>query len=193
MVFEDWTTKDGTQNFFYKNAVKTDHDGNVFVVGATINNGGNYDILTAKYGPKGEHLWTAQYAGAGGGQDIGTSLYIDNSGNVYITGTAATSAFNYDIVLIKYQSDGTQAWAQTYNSSGFNYDTGSDITMDGAGYIYVTGGSYNSSLTYDIVTLKYNSSGTLVWSLITDIYNFNDLGVRILPGDDSLVYVVVLD
>jgi len=48
-VFTDWTSTSGTQYFYYKNKVKTDAGGNVYIAGATLNSSNNYDILVAKY------------------------------------------------------------------------------------------------------------------------------------------------
>jgi hypothetical protein len=84
-VFEEWGTTEGTQNFFYRNVVKTDASGNVYIAGATVNDTGNYDILVAKYNRRGGLEWLQQYDG-GFGDDIATALVVDRNGNVYITG-----------------------------------------------------------------------------------------------------------
>ena len=48
-VFPEWASTTGSQNFFFKNVVKTDASNNVYIAGATKNGAGNYDILVAKY------------------------------------------------------------------------------------------------------------------------------------------------
>jgi hypothetical protein len=57
-VFKEWESTDGTQNFFKRNATKTDANGNVYVVGSTKNGLGNYDILLAKYNSSGVKQWS---------------------------------------------------------------------------------------------------------------------------------------
>src|ERR1700749_196748 len=84
--FEDWSTTAGSQNFFYRNVTKTDSSGNVYTAGATLNSSGNYDMLLTKVASNGTLLWTKQYDGAAHSQDVATSVFIDGSGNVYITG-----------------------------------------------------------------------------------------------------------
>lgn len=179
-VFQDWSTTVGTQNFFQKSVTKTDASGNVYVAGATKNASGNYDMLLAKYNSSGVQQWIAQYNGAANYHDAATGLYIDGSGNVYITGFAVndTATLTSDIITIKYNSSGTQQWAATYNGSGSSYDSGADIVVDGSGNVYITGSAYNTVPNTDAVTIKYNSSGTQQWIVV---YNgtSNDAGVKI--------------
>jgi len=64
-----------------------------------MNGSNNYDILVAKYNSSGVLQWIQQYNGAGNGDDMALGLYIDASGNVYITGTV-TTATNVDAILL---------------------------------------------------------------------------------------------
>jgi len=188
MVFQDWTSTTGSQSFFYKNVVKTDASGNVYIAGATINQDGNYDILVAKYNASGATTWIRQYDGTGNANDAAGGLYIDGSGNVYVTGFTTTST-DVDMVTIKYNSSGTQQWLTTYNGTGSLYDAGADLVVDGSGNVYVTGSSFNSTPNTDIVTLKYNSSGTQQWvTRYNHTANLNDAGVKI-TFKSSTVYV----
>lgn len=67
----------------------------------------------------------------------------------------------------------TPKWSATYNSGSGARDKGYAICKDASGNVYVTGEA-NASIppsTYKdskIVTRKYNSSGTLQWSVTTD-------------------------
>ena len=142
-VFPDWSSTTGSQNFFYKNVTKTDASNNVYIAGATMNGYGNYDMLLVKYNSSGTAQWTKQYDGGGNGPDVATGLYIDGSGNVYITGFTTTTT-NVDMITIKYNSSGTQQWISQYNGSGNGYDGGADISGNANG-IFVTGSTYNSS------------------------------------------------
>jgi hypothetical protein len=149
------------------------------VAGATVNGSGNYDILVAKYNSSGVQQWIQQYNGAGNNQDMATSLYIDASSNVYITGVV-TTATNIDMVTIKYNSSGTQQWLSTYNGAGSTYDCGADLITDASGNVYVCGSAYNAAGNLDYVTIKYNSSGTQQWAtLYAHTSNLNDAPVKI--------------
>ncbi|HWA05517.1 MAG TPA: T9SS type A sorting domain-containing protein [Ignavibacteria bacterium] len=58
-------------------------------------------------------------------------------------------------------------WEREYNGSGNNIDKVISIKSDplSAGNIYVCGFVTNSGTGMDIVTIKYNSSGTVLWSV----------------------------
>lgn len=163
LSFADTT---GSQNFFYKSVTKTDGSGNIYVAGATVNGSGNRDLLLAKYNAAGNLQWIEQYDGAAHAEDFATALYIDGSGNVFVTGAVTTNTTTSlpDLATIKYNSSGVQQWLSTFDGSGSSYDAGADITLDGSGNVYVTGGAYNATPNSDIVTLKYNSSGAQQWA-----------------------------
>ena len=185
-VFQDWATTSGTQNFFYKNIVKTDANGYVYIAGATVNDSNNYDILVAKYSPRGTLQWMQQYDGAGHGDDMAVGLYIDGNGYVYITGTITTLT-NVDAVTIKYNSSGIQQWLTTYDGTGGTFDSGSDIITDGSGNVYITGSSYNANANTDVITVKYNSTGTQQWVCRYDFTsNLNDAGVKLNWNNGNL-------
>lgn len=182
-VFEDWVTNSGTQNFFYKNVSKQDGSGNIYVLGATLNGAGNYDILLAKYNNTNTMLWSVTYAGAAGMDDIGADLMVDASGNVFVTGTAIQSVSDsYDLVLIKYNSSGTQQWVSFYNNTfgtPVAYDAGTSLTQDNSGNIYVAGGSFGNGTGADYVTVKFNSLGMQQWAYRYNYNGNNDLATKI--------------
>ncbi|MDD5572141.1 MAG: SBBP repeat-containing protein, partial [Bacteroidales bacterium] len=189
-VFNDWMSTEGSQNFFYRNETKTDGSNNVYVVGTTVNGSGNNDLLVAKYNSSGVLQWSQQYNGNFNGEDFGTGIYVDGSGNVYITGTTQISSTNTDIITIKYNSSGTQQWLQTYDAAGNTYDSGGDIYVDGSGNVYVTGSGYNTSGNTDVITIKYNSSGTQQWASVLDSnYHMNEAGGKVTVSASN--YVVV--
>jgi hypothetical protein len=120
--------------------------------------------------------------GVGGtGFDQSNSIFIDNLGNIYVTGIfydnvifgniTLTSAGISDIFIAKYNSLGVIQWAK--RAGGTNFDYGQAITVDINGNVYVTGyfsGSCTFSSTtlnavglYDIFLAKYDQSGILQW------------------------------
>lgn len=187
-IFEDWTTSAGNQSFYQKSVTKTDASA-IYIAGATLNSTGDYDLLVAKYSKTGVLSWINQYAGSGGGNDFASALWIDASGNVYVTGSVLNAAADSNNVLtIKYNSSGTQQWVSTYNG-GTGTDVGSDIVVDGSGNVYVTGTSNQGSTNkFDAVTIKYNSSGSQQWVSLYDYNNLNDAGYKItLDGTKVIV------
>ena len=188
-VFEEWATSEGTQNFFVKAAVKADRSGNVWVAGATVNASGNYDLLVASYNPEGHLVWIDQYDGAGNGDDAAAALYVDGSGNVFVTGTTFTStADTADVITIGYDNTGTRLWTDVYTGASGLADMGTAITSY-SGKIFVGGISTDATDGIDYLALRYQADGTLDWSNTFDYDGSSDVctGISIASGDGVLV------
>ena len=81
-------------------------------------------------------------------------------------------------------------WAKTYNSAGMQDDNFVDMKIDGHGNTYITGYTIVSSSNYDIVTMKYSSSGNLEWVKTYDgmLHDFDSpVGIEI----DKAGYIYV--
>ncbi len=136
-------------------AIVVDTSGNIYVTGRSF--GSSDDYATIKYLPIGDTAWVRRYDG--GSTDIANAITVDLSGNVYVTGVATANYYT-----IKYSSSGTQQWFASYNGSGSNPDEASAIAVDSIGDVFVTGASTGSSGTFDYATIKYNPSGTSLWT-----------------------------
>lgn len=119
---------------------------------------------------------------AGGtGADMGQDIAIDNSGNIYITGSYTgttqfgainkTSVGSTDIFIAKYNSSGVVQWVKS--AGGVNGEAATSIAVDASGNVYVTG-SHGGDATFesttistyggtDIFVVKYNTSGDFQW------------------------------
>jgi len=187
-VFEDWATYKGTQNMFFKNFTTTDLNRNVFVAGATLNASGDYDILLTKYDTEGVEQWTQQYAGAGNGDDVATSLCFDNNGNIYLTGTVFESTSQVEnCITIKYNQNGVQQWVRTFNGNASGIDFGTSIKADIQNNVYVSGASTQTNNLLDFLVIKYDQNGTLQWSNTYNHISLNDVSNRINLFDDIVV------
>src|SRR4030095_1463630 len=92
--------------------IKCDAQGNVIVAGTSEGIGNNPDFTVIKYSSSGVQQWIHRYDGRGpgyGGDNI-KGLAVNNSGNIYITGTSITSSFSNDIVTAKYSTAGELLW-----------------------------------------------------------------------------------
>jgi len=139
-----------------------DDTGNVYLTGRSIGNGGREDYATIKYNSSGIQQWVMRYNGPGDSFDYANSIAVDNSGNVYVTGTSFGTSDDY--ATIKYNSSGIQQWVIRYNGPTSTSDESAwAIALDGSGNIYVTGQSEGVGTNYDYVTIKYNSSGIQQW------------------------------
>ncbi len=139
-------------------AITTDAANNIFVTGSSRNADtlGSEDFLTMKIDPTAFILWEKRYNGNGNGFDYGTSIAVDNMGNVFVGGTTDKHDFHQQYALLKYGSMGDLFWLEEYskieNSEDFIYTT----LTDNGGSIYVTGISFDSTSDYDIATIKYS-------------------------------------
>jgi uncharacterized delta-60 repeat protein len=148
------------------NSIALDNNGNVYVAGYRHNSGSSYDYLTVKYNSSGVTQWAAVYNGPGNGSDIAVSVQLDNTGNVYVTGTSyGGSGSNLDYATLKYNSNGALLWIARYNGPGSYLDQAEKISVDAGGNVLVTGRSFNVlNSNEDYLTVKYNSAGALQWT-----------------------------
>ncbi len=193
----------GSGNEHISSSVK-DANGNLYVTGYFIDTvdfdpGTGYDSLysttaayidayVARYDGSGTLVWVKSFGGTL--TDAGDDITLDNSGNVYVTGSFTgtvdfnpgpgvlnlTSAGTEDIFVSKFDINGNFIWA--FAIGGSTYENASAIACDNSGDIYL-GGSFQISMDVDpgagIVSLssagntdgfyaKYTSSGNLVWA-----------------------------
>jgi len=87
---------------------------------------------------------------------------LDDSGNVYVTGSSFAPNGLPDFATVKYSSSGEMLWVRTYNGPGDSWDSAYDLALDASGNVYVTGVSYGPDF-FDYLTIKYSPSGTEEW------------------------------
>lgn len=183
-IFEDYTTikydADGSLKWIARyngpagdydkaNSIDVDTTGNVYVTG--VSDGGSsgsgsphFDYATIKYNNSGIVQWIRRHNGTDNALDEAKSVKVDLVGNVVVTGRSKNSSSSDDYFTIKYTSSGDTVWYSKYNGTGNNTDIANQVAVDHIGNTFVTGKSYGGSANdYDIVTIKYNSSGDSVW------------------------------
>ena len=165
------------------NAIALDPAGNVYVTGVA-----NSDLVVIKYNNAGVQQWVQSYNNVADDLDEGIACYADASG-IYIAGRTDTDSSpntNYDIIVTKLSSTGTQLWAQTYNGTANSNDRPEAMIGDANG-IYITGRS-TVGTTENIITLKYALNGTLGWTASYGTTTGNDRGDAIAVRGNA-VYV----
>jgi len=134
------------------------------------------------------HEWTKSFGGTL--NDNGNSIIVDFSGNVYTTGffegtvdfnpnegtENLTSAGDFDVFVQKIDASGNFIWAKAFG--GNLRDTGSSISVDVSGNVYVIGtfegtadfdpgveiANLTSAGNEDIFVMKMDASGNFLWA-----------------------------
>ncbi len=142
-------------------SVGVDVNGNVYVTGYTSSFGaGRYDVFLLKFNSTGALQF--QQTWGGNGDELGSSLALDHSGNVYVTGyeqsfgNGGLYAF-----LLKYNQTGTLLWQRIWKTTGSS--DGLHLVVDSSGNIYLAGDTYIPSATFEIALVKFTPDGIILW------------------------------
>lgn len=91
-------------------------DGNYLIVGSIIPAfGEDEDMYLLKINPQGEKIWSRQFGGSKAERLNGAVLAKD--GGFYVIGSSRDAADNEDILLAKFDAQGTITWSKEYNVS----------------------------------------------------------------------------
>ncbi len=173
---------------------------------------GNEDVYVVKYNSAGAYQWAFQIGSVN--TDIGYGISIDNSGNVYVTGSfGGTADFDPsaatvnktpvgadDIFVAKYNSSGVYQWAFNIGSTGSDY--GRSISVDPTGNVNVTGtfagltdfdpsagtANFSSVGVDDIFVAKYSTGGVYQWAFGIGS-TASDIGYSISSDNNGNVYI----
>lgn len=171
-------------------SIAVDFDANVVIGGFSEGSGTSYDYTIVKYDSSGNELWAARYD-ASSTFDWGEKVLIGELGAIYITGSAIVTGVGEVYQTLKYNPNGDLLWVARYNSALFADDQVLDMTIDSKENIYVAGQSDpNSGTSFDIATVKYDSSGNQLWvARYNGSANHLDTPRSIEVDDEGNVYV----
>jgi uncharacterized delta-60 repeat protein len=150
-------------------SIAVDRKGNVYVTGSADQSYAEVGYLTSaryatiKYDPDGDSAWARLYEGPGHGPFSASSVALDDSGNVLVTGRSESQLFINDYSTVKYTPAGDTVWVRTYSGPGYGSSPPNSLAVDKEGNVYVAGYSQNSSTSFDCTTTKYSPGGDTVW------------------------------
>ena len=167
---EVWTNHIGTNKTDVGQSVAVDASGNAYITGYTYgdlggSNAGLSDVFLIKFDSGGNEVWTTQ---------IGESRYDDSysvavaaSGSVYTSGSRNDSPAGDNVLLSKFDSDGSEIWTTQIGTSGA--DRSHSIAVDALDNAYITGytgGKLGGTRFgyYDAFVSKFDSGGNKVWT-----------------------------
>ena len=189
-----WARSAGAGSEQEAQAVTADLSGNVYVTGyikgntnfssISANSAGGEDIFIAKYDLDGNIVW-AKPAG-GTGDDRGTSIAVDNAGNIYVCGyiengatffgspSVVVTGTGVDVFVAKYNSSGNVLWAKRENSTSDGAalgicTNGTDVFVTGEFAATISFGALpvlNTSGMHDAFIASFNAStGAENWAI----------------------------
>lgn len=140
--------------------VCVDNQNNVLVTGSSRHGDslGTEDIVTLKYSPAGNLLWSRIYNSDSNGIDQGMSITTDAQGNVYVGGAADLGSVRLGYKILKYSPSGSLLWQDSYSYTHHPEDFIYSIRTNTNNDIFVTGISFNPGTDYDFATIKYSQT-----------------------------------
>ena len=158
-----WAKMIGGTGYDSGTSVAVDGGGNVYLTGyfdvsasgvdfggGPLLSAGARDVFLVKYSAAGAHVWSKRFGSTG--QDSGSSVAVDASGNVFVTGTfngsinlggaSLTSAGGVDIFVAKFSATGAHLWSKGFG--GTSTDAVRGMAVDGVGDVVLTGQFLNT-------------------------------------------------
>ncbi|MBE2226718.1 MAG: SBBP repeat-containing protein [Ignavibacteria bacterium] len=137
--------------------IVSDNTGNIYVTGFCTGSGtSTFDYITVKYNTNGDQQWAKVFnSGLVGVDDKASSIDIDETGNIYVTGSTISSGTDTDYGTVKYSPAGDMLWSILYENIVSVDDNAVMVKADNNGNVYVTGNSSGFS-GFDFLTVKYS-------------------------------------
>ena len=114
----------------------------------------------------------------------------DANGEIITVGNTLDSAQHANVLVTKIDWLGMIAWQMQWDGAQSGADYGAAVMTDVNSNIYVAAASqYGNDSTYDIVLLKYNNSGTLLWEESFDGTGGDDYPVKMAWDESGHLYI----
>lgn len=190
-----WAIGGGAEGFDEAKSIAVDRFGNSYTVGVftsaviifgddTLTNAaaGFFDFFIVKRDQGGNVLWAK--SGGGDGFDYALSVAVTDSGQCCLTGYFSSNTLSigsdtltnlggYDLLLVKYDTDGAVLWARS--AGGLDDEYARSVALSGAGECVLTGSFKSTTIAFgthvlstlggsDIFVVKYDGEGDVLWA-----------------------------
>jgi len=186
-INEEWNATWGSSGDDYCYSMAISKDGSIYLTGFVPNGkyGQKYLVLV-KYYPNGTKEWNTSWGGPG--NDRGRSVIVGPDGAIYVGGwTDSYGSGSSDFVILKFYSNGTLVWNNTWGSPMIDFGFSIAISLDGA--IYMTGWTNYGAGVYDIPLVMSYPNGTKAWNVTWGGTN-SDGAHKLKIGPDGSIYIV---
>lgn len=130
-----------------------------------VYNGTDWDVRVAAFLSNGSITWSDTFSSAA--DDFGAALIRNSSNDVYVA-SALHNGTDYDWLVVRYNLSGVAQSAQAVNWGADDIPV--SMAADNAGNVYVAGTSDDGSGSggVNVRVAKFNSSGSVAWSVPYD-------------------------
>ncbi|TFF85297.1 MAG: hypothetical protein EU551_04355 [Promethearchaeota archaeon] len=119
--------------------------------------------------------------------DDGFAIANDSLGNIFLAGITKKTG-QYDVILIKVDQNGNEAWNKTWDAGGVENTHG--VAIDNLGNIYITGFTTYGVGIFDMFLIKYDSLGAKEWNLTRGVDSTSSYGHKIAFDSSLNPYIV---
>lgn len=177
--------------------METAADGSIYLGGVAYENEGsnNPSFVGIKISATGQELWRTFIASSNAANTIyGIAAgKVTPTGELVLTGRCGSGNFSsqdVNLTVVKFNSDGTQAWQTAVAVEGSS-SSGTDLLIANDGAIYTNGFTQNND-TYlqDIITAKISAGGVLLWSKVFGDNEKNERSYTVKQFSDGAIAVV---
>lgn len=146
------------------NSIDIDHDNSIYAGGNWATN--NNDGFLVKLDSSGNLIWDKIIGGTNalnGGEEI-NSIMLSADSALYIVGTVCNIGAGLDIHLEKLDLNGDTLWTKNITSAGSNLDFGEKMVLYPDSGVCIVGRIYTTSSVWDLLAVKYDDNGNLLWT-----------------------------
>lgn len=140
--------------------VQIDRYGNAVISGYD-----RQDFVALKYDRNGRQQWYNSFSSSAT-EDIATASFLDEIGNVYVTGFSIYQQ-DKNWITMKYNNAGVTQWAVQEKSPGNSHDVVNALALDNQGNVYIAGASQYATDLAPMpsiwTVIKYNGASEINW------------------------------
>lgn len=176
-----------------------------FTLGSTtLISSGDSDSFVAKFNDEGTFIWAKSFGGTE--RENVSEIAINANNDIFLIGGSRSHSFNFgsqtiikygqsayddDLLLVKYSSSGAELWAKNAGGAGASAE-GYNITVDNDESVFLNGIYSGSSITFDHLTFPA-SSGYQSFIVKIDRDGNTDWGQNYFGPGDFISKMVTAD
>lgn len=131
----------------------------VLAAGERTKANGYSEVFVIRFAPDGVESWR-KFISTGDQNDVFIDMLVDPLGNIYVTTESSLA-----VSLTKFSGIGDMEWRKAIDQSDGGYTNASQMALDHAGNVYVSGAATKPSGSNGFWLSKVSPSGTINWRI----------------------------